>query len=128
MTTTNPGRLEKAPHFAGRVLDAQLHLLDRQILDADGVPVTTVDDLELDGHDPDQPMEPGAPAPWISALLFGGRAPASRLLRVPWSAVSKVGTVLSLGVRAESLDASWTERWVRDHIIARIPGGQHDPR
>lgn len=135
--TTIPDRLEKAPRFEGRVLDAQLHLLDRQILDADGVPVTAVDDLELDGHDPDQPIEPGAPAPWISALLtgpvlatriFGGRVPASRLLRVPWSAVSKVGTVLSLGVRADSLDASWTERWVRDHIIGRIPGGRHDPQ
>ena len=28
-------------------LDAQLHLLDRQVLDVAGVPVAVVDDLEL---------------------------------------------------------------------------------
>jgi len=32
---------------AGRFTDANLHLLDRQVLDRDGDPVTTVDDLEL---------------------------------------------------------------------------------
>ena len=32
---------------AGRILDAEVHLLDRQVLDKDGMPVTTVDDLEL---------------------------------------------------------------------------------
>ena len=26
----------------GRIVDAQVHLLDRQVLDADGVPVTAV--------------------------------------------------------------------------------------
>ncbi|MGO1339559.1 MAG: hypothetical protein ACTML1_08220, partial [Cellulosimicrobium funkei] len=30
-----------------RVVDARLHLLSRQVLDVDGEPVTTVDDLEL---------------------------------------------------------------------------------
>jgi len=30
-----------------RFLDAQLHLLDRQVLDVAGVPVAVVDDLEL---------------------------------------------------------------------------------
>ena len=31
-------------HPPGLVLDARLHLLDRQVLDVDGVPVCTVDD------------------------------------------------------------------------------------
>ena len=39
--------LAAVPAVAGQTLDAQLHLLDRQVLDSDGVPVTTVDDLEL---------------------------------------------------------------------------------
>ncbi len=42
---TPPGPTPDLPPdrpLAGRVLDARLHLLDRQVLDADGVPVTTL--------------------------------------------------------------------------------------
>jgi hypothetical protein len=118
------------------VLDAQLHLLDRTVLDRDGVPVTTVDALEISDIDLDSVIEPGAPAPVITALLsgpvlgtriFGGRPPRSRLERIPWSDITDIGIVLTLGVKGESLDMTWIERWVRDKIIARIPGGRHDP-
>lgn len=129
--------LAPAPPVAGRLLDAQLHLLDRQVLDNDGVPVTTVDDLELSGPALDLELAPGTPAPVLTALLtgpvlgtriFGGRPPSSRLIRIPWKDVSDVGVVLKLGVSGEHLDAGWVERWIRDKIIARIPGGRHDPR
>ena len=134
----NPdGPLSPHPPVAGRVLDAQLHLLDRQVLDADGVPVTTADDIEIDGLEAGVPIPPGAPAPSLTALLtgpvlgtriFGGRPPSSRLIRILWKDVADVGIVISLGVRGGSLDADWVERWVRDKIITRIPGGRHDPR
>jgi len=39
----------------GRILDAQLHPLDRQILDCDGKPTSTADDVELDGIEWDEP-------------------------------------------------------------------------
>jgi sporulation protein YlmC with PRC-barrel domain len=122
---------------AGRTLDAQLHLLDRQVLDVDGVPVTTVDDIEIGAPPPDTPIPAGTPAPTLNALLtgpvlgtriFGGRPPSSRLIRIPWRDVSDVGVVIRLGIRGEPLDADWVERWIRDKIIARIPGGRHDPR
>jgi hypothetical protein len=128
--------LPRPPRQAGLILDAQLHLLDRQVLDTDDVPVTTVDDLEISGPDQDRPSPPGTPAPVILALLtgpvlatriFGGRPPSSRLIRIPWQDVADVGVVLRLGVRGAGLDASWVERWIRDKIIARIPGGRHDP-
>ncbi|MFE4197072.1 hypothetical protein ACFRJ9_14495 [Paenarthrobacter sp. NPDC056912] len=128
--------LRPAPRVAGLVLDAQLHLLDRQMLDVDGVPVTTVDDVELSGPIPDEPIPTGTEAPHITALLtgpvlgtriFGGRPPSSRLIRIPWTAVAGVDTVVTLGVRSDSLDASWVERWLRNHVIGRIPGGRHDP-
>ncbi|MCU1443492.1 MAG: hypothetical protein JWQ59_1642 [Cryobacterium sp.] len=128
--------LEPPPPSAGQVLDAQLHLLDRQVLDSNGVPVTTVDDVEISDIPLDTPIEPGTPAPTITALLtgpvlatriFGGRPPRSRWERIPWADVSDIGIVLTLGVDADSLDLTWTERWVRDHIIARIPGGRRDP-
>ena len=135
--TSAAAPLPEAPHVAGRILDAQLHLMDRQVLDHDGVPVTTVDDLEVSGPAADVEIGPGTPAPVLTALLtgsvlgtriFGGRPPSSRLIRIPWKDVADVGVVLRLGVKGEPLDASWVERWVRDQIIARIPGGRHDPR
>ncbi|MFF1572447.1 hypothetical protein ACFVWR_06835 [Leifsonia sp. NPDC058292] len=124
------------PTYAGRVLDAELHLLDRQILDRDDVPVVTVDDLELSDIPYDEPIEAGTAPPVITNLvsgsalwtrMFGGRPPRSRLHRIPWSDVQRVDIVVSLGVPGEHLDVTWPERWVRDHIVARIPGGRHDP-
>ncbi|MFF1383514.1 hypothetical protein ACFVWT_08115 [Arthrobacter sp. NPDC058288] len=130
-------RLQPAPPVAGRTLDAQLHLLDRQVLDSDGTPVTTVDDLEISGLDTTGPIAEGTPAPVLTALLtgpvlatriFGGRPPSSRLIRIKWKDVADVGVIVTLGVRGETLDAGWVERWIRGKIIARIPGGRHDPR
>lgn len=130
---------EPEPQQPGRVLDARLHLLDRQVLDVDETPVCTLDDLEL------EPVEGRARADGridgsvpvvISALLtgpvlgtrvFGGRPPASRWYRLPWALVSDIGTAVRLSVPGASLDATWLERWTRDHVIGRIPGGTHDP-
>lgn len=134
--TIQPHEVKPAPRPAGLVLDAQLHLLDRQVLDVDGVPVTTVDDLELSGPVPDESIPAGAAPPTITALLtgpvlgtriFGGRPPSDRLIRIPWDVVASVDTVITVGVRSDSLDASWVERWLRNHVIGRIPGGSHDP-
>jgi len=120
----------------GRTFDAVLHLLDRQVLDVDKLPVTAVDDIELSDI-PDGPLAEGTPAPVITNLLagavlatrmFGGRPPASRLKRISWRYVAELGTVLRLNIRGENLDVLWTERWVHRHIIGRIPGGRHDPQ
>lgn len=137
MTERNPvADLEPTVSYDGLVLDAELHLLDRQVLDVDGVPVTVVDDLELSDVPWGEPIAEGTPAPVVTALLsgavlgtriFGGRPPLSRLHRVGWRHVADVGIVVRLGIRGRELDATWAERWVRDHIIARIPGGRHDP-
>ena len=122
-----------------RVVDVRLHLLSRQVLDVDGEPVTTVDDLELvavgrsddgpRGAVPGEPAEIGAilTGPVLVTRLLGGRPPASRWERVPWSDVGHVGTVIELDVRADSLDLHWPEDWLRENLIERIPGGRHDP-
>ncbi|MEU4360579.1 hypothetical protein [Promicromonospora sp. NPDC023987] len=138
------------PPQPGRVLDARLHLLDRQVLDVDGTPVCTLDDLELDvvaGSRPaagpdrspgsgDQPPIDGSVPVVITALLtgpvlgtrvFGGRPPVSRWHRLPWSHVTDLSSAVHLGVSGSRFDATWLERWVRNHIIGRIPGGNHDP-
>lgn len=120
---------------AGRVFDAHLHLLDRQVLDRDDTPITTVDDLELSDVPFDTDLD-GVEAPVIVSLLsgavlgtriFGGRPPPSRWHRIPWSALAELGTALKLDAAADDLEVSWPERWVREHIIGRIPGGRHDP-
>jgi hypothetical protein len=48
-------------------------------------------------------------------------------VRIPWEVVSDVDVTVHVGVAAQKLDATWVERWVRDHVIGRIPGGRHDP-
>jgi hypothetical protein len=127
--------LPRDEHPPGLVLDARLHLLDRQVLDVDGVPVCTVDDLEVHGVD-GADLPDGSQTAVVTSLLsgavlatriFGGRPPSSRWRRIRWSHVADVGTTVHLGVHGSELDVTWTERWVRDHIIARIPGGSRDP-
>jgi len=120
-----------------RYLDAHLHLLDRQVLDVHGVPVAVVDDLELSEIPAGQEIPPDTPPPVITALLsgptlatriFGGRPPESCMLRTPWVAIREIGVVIKLSVGRDTQDLFWTERWVRDHIIGRIPGGRHTPK
>jgi hypothetical protein len=120
----------------GGLIDARLHLLDRQVLDSDGAPVTTVDDIALSDPPGDGGWTGDDPAPVIMALLsgpvkgtriFGGRPPTSRLERIPWSHVRELGVALRLRVPRDVLDIGWQERWVAEHIIGRIPGGRHDP-
>jgi len=132
--------LPRPPRPRGRVLDARLHLLSRQVLDRHDVPVTTIDDLAFSpvpregAHDREEVT--GARTYVVDALLtgaalvvrvFGGRAPTSVWERVGWQHVSDVGTAIHLGVDGDELDVTWTERWVRDKIIRHIPGGRHDP-
>ena len=120
-----------------RWLDAQLHLLDRQVLDVHGVPIAVVDDLELSEIPVAEDIPRDTSPPVITALLsgpalatriFGGRPPESRMVRTPWIAVREVGVVIKLSVGRDVEDLSWTERWVRDHVIGRIPGGRHIPK
>jgi hypothetical protein len=122
---------------AGQWLDAQLHLLDRQVLDVDGVPVAVVDDLELSEVPVGQEIPIDTPPPVITALLsgpalatriFGGRPPESRMQRTLWADIVEIGVVIRLGVERDTLDLGWTEGWVRDRIIGRIPGGRHTPQ
>jgi hypothetical protein len=65
--------------------------------------------------------------PVLATRIFGGRPPDSRMQRTPWAAVAEVGVVIKLAVDQDTRDAAWTERWVRDNVIGRIPGGRHVP-
>ena len=42
--------------------------------------------------------------------------------RIPWRQVVKIGLDVKVAVEAEQSPASRWERWIRDHIVSRIPG------
>src|SRR3954451_15098203 len=130
---------------APRTLDAGLHLLDRQLVDRNERLVGNVDDLELE-----VPEDGGLPVvvaivsgPGALADRIGGRVGHSwsvlhRRMRpggepgadpdlVPFSKVAKLGSCVHLDANAEDLESTAAERWVRDHIIAKIPGADHAP-
>ena len=129
-------------HRRAASLDAHLHLLDRQVLDRDGVPVTTVDDLELDGdraatptpaprrrRDRD-PHRAGARSPGSSAV----DPPPSRRTRIPWSDVGHVGITVELGVPATPSTRRGSSAGSATTSSAASPGActtrrrQSDPR
>jgi hypothetical protein len=118
----------------GKLLDARLHLLDRQLLDDHDDPVGIVDDLEMTEFDLDSDISDGARAPQITGLLsgqvlatriFGGEPPRSHLEQIPWEVVASVGVVVKLKATDMQFDVSWVERWLRNRVIKHIPGGRH---
>jgi hypothetical protein len=122
-----------APKPTGRMLDARLHLLDRQLLDDSGKPVGIVDDLDLDGAEPGADIARGTPAPRVAGILtgqllatriFGGQPPRSKLQPLPWQLIAKVGAVVQLRPTDQPFDGLWLEHWLRDHVIGHIPGGR----
>ena len=129
--------------MAGRTLEAALQLLDRQLVDKDGRLAGKVDDLELTFPD-------GGGPPLVTAILagpgalsrrVGGRlgawleAVANRLregddrrpARVPFSAVTEIGSAVRLRVAKADLETNRLEAWTRDRIIGKLPGAGHAP-
>lgn len=111
-------------------------LLDREILDRHGEPVGRVDDvilecppdgppriayLEVSGATRARRLHPRLGA-WVERWRARHGPPGSGPLRIPWSAVRMVGTDVLADVEAERTPAWAWERWLRDHVIARIPG------
>ncbi|WDZ82762.1 hypothetical protein [Micromonospora cathayae] len=111
------------------------NLLDRQILDRDGIPVGKVDDLEL------RHTDDGA---YVAALLTGQRALGARfggvvgrwitgvaerlddrdqgLRRIPYHLVARVDAAVRLRVSRDLLAAPALEGWLDAYLIGRIPG------
>jgi sporulation protein YlmC with PRC-barrel domain len=123
---------------SGRVIDLNLHLLDRQVVDRDGKMICKVDDVEFDrGADGNL---------YVAAILVGPRALGRRfrgrlgrwvhgigerlatgdMPRLDMSLVSEIGSAIKLGAARKDLDAAPFEDWVQEKIISRIPGSHHE--
>ena len=127
--------------MTGRVLDAGLHLLDRQVVDPDGKMVCNVDDLELT-----VPEDGGAP--YVSAILAGPAALAPRVggligrwilavqqrlhpsedpapARIDFGVVDRVESHVRISLPREQTSANAFEAWCRDNVVAKLPGSAH---
>jgi len=121
-------------------LRIDFHLLDRQIVDSEGGLVGNVDDLEL-SVGPDgvprvaailvglQPLGDrlgGTIGRWFSALGRRLSMPDNTVLRIPYTMVTTVGSEITLAVRRDQLVEPPLESWLREHLIGRIPGADHE--
>lgn len=119
-------------------IDVGLHLLDRRVLDRDGEPLGRVDDLEFAPDDDGRPR--------LTAILLGPEALGARLggrigrwvadlghrlrpnhgpaPRIEWDEVERLGTDVRLHRHRDEFDFPHSERWVREHVIGRIPGAR----
>jgi sporulation protein YlmC with PRC-barrel domain len=128
----------------GRVLDAGLKLLDRQLIDSQGMLAGKVDDLEL------TPSQDDPHLLYVTAILAGPGALAGRLggrlghllervanrlrdsaedrpARVPFGLVKRINSAVDLWVPKEHLETDRGEQWARATIIAKLPGAGDAP-
>jgi len=122
-------------------MDAYYELMDRQILDHDGRMIGKVDDVELEQRDDERLYVtallsgPGALGPRFGGALgtivtstwsrLSGRTEPAR---VEWSEVASVETVIRLAVGRTTVALDGFETWMRDRVIAAIPGSKVDPQ
>ena len=125
------------------MVDAALELLDRQLIDSEGVAAGKVDDLELtemaDGSLVVTAIlsGPGALAPRLGGRLGAAWAAAFERLhpdtdpepaRISFGVVRELeGAQVRLTISRHHLEGNQLEHWIRDRFIRRIPGAGHEP-
>jgi sporulation protein YlmC with PRC-barrel domain len=124
--------------MAGPTYDLGLEILDRQVLDSEGVPCGNVDDIELsyDNGRSKPPvvsailLSPGAYGPRLGiagaviAALWWRLHPASnpKPIRIEWAKIAKLDYAIHLSVSRHDAGLTRAEDWARDNIITKIPG------
>jgi sporulation protein YlmC with PRC-barrel domain len=110
-------------------------VLDKQVLARDRVKIGKVDGIVVELEDNAAPRVafiemgavalarrlgrwPGATASATAQLLGGNQSKGPH--RIPWDHVRNIGLNIEVDVAARPFFA-W-QRWLRDHIIGRIPG------
>ncbi len=122
------------------VLDANLHLLDRQVVDRAGRMVCKVDDLEFAPGSDGRPVVttllagPAALGPRVGGALGRWMVALDRRLsrtdppgaaRIAIALVTDIGSDIELSAKADELQTSRADAWVERHVIAKLPGAHH---
>jgi hypothetical protein len=117
-------------------MDLVRDVLDKQIRDADDCPAGKVDGIVAELRDREPPrvmylevsgiararrMSPRL-GRWAAALAGRWSPEGGEPLRIAVSRVHDVGTTVHADIDAERSPAYAWERWLRDHVIGRIPG------
>ncbi|HEX8073129.1 MAG TPA: hypothetical protein VF546_24490 [Pyrinomonadaceae bacterium] len=117
-------------------MDLVRDCLDKQLVDRRGRKMGRVDGIVLAWEPGAQPrvvgIEVGAVTQaarlhprlgaWLARFVRRrGRAQADPY-RIPWAKVTPTGNDVTVGVEAERTPALAWERWLREHVIGRIPG------
>ena len=133
---SEPSTSGTSPGVAGRRYDAALHLLDRQLIDPAGRLVAKIDDLEvaeveggrlaltavLTGPGALGPRMHGRPGEWMVAVwarLHPSEQP--RPGRIATADIVHVDSAVHLGRHRADLSVDGLERWVRRHVVERLP-------
>jgi hypothetical protein len=128
-------------HIDG-LIDAQVDLLDRQIVTDDGYLLAKADDLELEElrgrlHLSGFLVGPGALGPRLGgALQYVTVNTWSRLARravddprrIDYAHVSDISTVIRIDEGRESVEIDGLETWTRERIIEALPWSGRDRR
>jgi len=116
-------------------MDLARALLDKQVMDRDGRKLGKVDSVLLVLSESGPPrvaaIELGLAAVahritprlgrWLDATARRWRLPIGRT-RVPWPRITRTGVDIDVDLDGERVRAHALERWLRRHVIARIPG------
>lgn len=123
------------------MIDLVHDVLDKLVLDRDKHNMGRVDSLVLELRDDGPPrvvyLEMGGVAlakrlggfgQWLAMRIASiGHAPHSRErqpFRVAWDHVREIGPAnIVVSLDAEASRAFAWERWLRDHVVRRVPGG-----
>lgn len=111
-------------------------LLDKQLVDREGEPLGRVDGIVM-SYSADAPprlthfemgaqtLAPRLPRPFQGMLAWLGQRLSPRSgppYRIETSRIIQLGRTIKVDIDGTRSAARETERWVRDHIVARIPG------
>ena len=123
-------------------MDLGKHVVDKELIDCNGLRMGRVDDLVLEIREP--PSQGSLPCPCVAAIVSGPTAlegtvsPVTRWLsrwvyrllglrdprpvEVPWSEVSKIDVTVHVDVDREQTGATALSKAVDERYIRRLPG------
>jgi sporulation protein YlmC with PRC-barrel domain len=117
-------------------MDLIKDVLDNQVVDATGWKMGKVDGIVIVVREGQPPLlsyiEIGAVTlarrlhprlgDWVASRLRGLKDDRAHDCTIPWAAVRDVGIDVEVDRHADATPVGAWERWLREHIIERIPG------